>query len=268
MGRPSPRSSIRRRRSAPPRYVAEARALAPACASWSTRARSSAARSSCCCAPSPTSTPTSEALARFGLDPYVVGGRGYWSQQQVEDLIRLLGVISNPLDDEMLFGALASPGGWRQPRRAVAPARARSAEGGHVWPLVEWRFGGSGDEPARARGRSGSTRSRPDDARRSSAFCSILAGLRAAAPVTPIESLDRARDGRLRLRPRAARARETAPARMANVRKLMRLAREFEGHEGRDLAGFLAAAEASTAPRRARGDGAGRPPRATTGCGS
>ena len=43
-----------------------------------------------------------DALRRAGLEPYVVGGRGYWSQQQVEDVIRLLAVISNPLDDEML----------------------------------------------------------------------------------------------------------------------------------------------------------------------
>ena len=50
-----------------------------------------------------------EALRRFGLEPYVVGGRGYWSQQQVEDILRLLGVVANPLDDEMLFGALACP---------------------------------------------------------------------------------------------------------------------------------------------------------------
>src|SRR5206468_2136063 len=50
-----------------------------------------------------------EALRRCGLRPYVVGGRGYWSQQQVEDAIRLLATISNPLDDELLLGALASP---------------------------------------------------------------------------------------------------------------------------------------------------------------
>ena len=48
-----------------------------------------------------------EALRRAGLRPFVVGGRGYWTQQQVEDLVRLLGVVSNPLDDEYLFGALA-----------------------------------------------------------------------------------------------------------------------------------------------------------------
>src|SRR5207237_1971980 len=50
-----------------------------------------------------------EALERAGLAPFVVGGRGYWSQQQVEDALRLLGVVANPLDDECLFGALASP---------------------------------------------------------------------------------------------------------------------------------------------------------------
>ncbi len=50
-----------------------------------------------------------DALVRAGLAPYVVGGRGYWSQQQVEDTLRLLGVVANPLDDELLFGALASP---------------------------------------------------------------------------------------------------------------------------------------------------------------
>ena len=56
-------------------------------------------------------------------------------------------------------------------------------------------------------------------------------------------------------------ARSGGEGRMANVRKLMRLAREFERHEGRDLAGFLAAAEESTrrderegmAPVRAEG---------------
>ncbi|HEU5105502.1 MAG TPA: UvrD-helicase domain-containing protein, partial [Solirubrobacterales bacterium] len=50
-----------------------------------------------------------DSLARAGLRPYVVGGRGYWSQQQVSDVCALLAVIANPLDDQALFGALASP---------------------------------------------------------------------------------------------------------------------------------------------------------------
>ena len=77
-----------------------------------------------------------DALARAGLDPYVVGGRGYWSQQQVDDVCALLGAIANPLDDEALFGALASPA------CAVAPdtlwlLRAAAGRRRHVWPALE-----------------------------------------------------------------------------------------------------------------------------------
>src|SRR5215218_10590972 len=36
------------------------------------------------------------ALADAGLDPYVVGGRGFWSQQQIDDMRCLLAVIANP----------------------------------------------------------------------------------------------------------------------------------------------------------------------------
>ncbi len=184
-----------------------------------------------------------EALERFGLNPYVVGGRGYWSQQQVEDLIRLLAVISNPLDDEMLFGALACPAVGVSPdalwllRRAVGQSRP-------VWPLVEWHYGASGREPADLE-HEWLDAVDADDAVRLERFCTLLASLRAAAPVTPIEDLiERAMDAfdyDLELL-----ARRDGAGRMANVRKLMRLAREFEGHDGRDLAGFLAAAEAST----------------------
>ena len=41
-------------------------------------------------------------------------------------------------------------------------------------------------------------------------------------------------------------ARDGGAGRMANVRKLMRLARDYEANEGRDLAGFLALAAEST----------------------
>ena len=81
-----------------------------------------------------------EALARFGLEPYVVGGRGYWSQQQVEDLLRLLAVVANPLDDEMLFGALASPAAEVSPD-ALWLLRAATGHRRHVWPTVESAFG-------------------------------------------------------------------------------------------------------------------------------
>ena len=84
------------------------------------------------------------ALADAGLDPYVVGGRGFWSQQQVEDMRALLATIANPLDDQALFGALASPACaalpdtlWllRRRRRMERGARARRPAP-PVWPLL------------------------------------------------------------------------------------------------------------------------------------
>ena len=83
-----------------------------------------------------------EALDRAGLAPYVVGGRGYWSQQQVEDALRLLGVVANPLDDELLFGALASPACGVSPdalwflRQAARDPDGRPR---HVWPTIAER---------------------------------------------------------------------------------------------------------------------------------
>ncbi|MBS1885431.1 MAG: UvrD-helicase domain-containing protein, partial [Actinobacteria bacterium] len=77
-----------------------------------------------------------DSLARAGLRPYVVGGRGYWSQQQVADVTALLATIANPLDDEALFGALASPA------CAVTPdtlwlLRAAAGRRRHAWPALE-----------------------------------------------------------------------------------------------------------------------------------
>ena len=70
-----------------------------------------------------------DSLERAGLRPYVVGGRGYWSQQQVADVTALLATIANPLDDEALFGALASPRLRRRPGHALAAARGGRASG-------------------------------------------------------------------------------------------------------------------------------------------
>ena len=77
-----------------------------------------------------------EALERAGLRPFVVGGRGYWTQQQVEDLIRLLGVVSNPLDDEYLFGALASFANGVSPDALWLLRRAAPREAGDAAPRL------------------------------------------------------------------------------------------------------------------------------------
>lgn len=193
-----------------------------------------------------------EALERAGLAPYVVGGRGYWSQQQVEDLLRLLETVANPFDDEMLLGALACPANAVTPDALwlLRKATAVEAEDGeqrpapHLWPLIDWRFGGSDRRPEPL-DETWLDEIPDDDVAALARFCSILAELRAAAPVLALDELvDRvmtAFDYDLHMV-----ARERGRGRMANVRKLMRLAREFEQHEGRDLRGFLASAQELT----------------------
>ncbi|MEO8091474.1 MAG: UvrD-helicase domain-containing protein [bacterium] len=189
-----------------------------------------------------------DALGRAGLDPYVVGGRGYWSQQQVEDLVGLLGCVSNPLDDELLFAALASPAAGVSPD-ALWLLRQAAGPGRHIWPLVQWRYGG-GDREPHDPSPEWLDHVPAGDAERLRRFCATLAPLRAEAPLISLEALVE-RSMTAFGYDLALLARPGGPGRMANVRKLMRLAREFERHEGRDLAGFLlAAAESASRDER------------------
>ncbi len=186
-----------------------------------------------------------EALRRFRLEPYVVGGRGYWSQQQVEDILRLLGVVANPLDDEMLFGALACPAVGVTPD-GLWLLRA-AAGGGHVWPALEAGFGKAPGEE------SDFELAEPErldeieegDAEKLRGFCVELAALRAEAPLLPLDVLvERAMNAFSY--DLALLAKSQPAGRMANVRKLMRIAAEFERNEGRDLRTFLVQAAEST----------------------
>lgn len=49
------------------------------------------------------------ALRRRGLDYYLVGGRAFFAQQEVYDLLNLLRAVENPQDAASLVGALRSP---------------------------------------------------------------------------------------------------------------------------------------------------------------
>jgi ATP-dependent helicase/nuclease subunit A len=195
-----------------------------------------------------------DSLARAGLRPYVVGGRGYWSQQQVADVTALLGTIANPLDDEALFGALASPA------CAVAPdtlwlLRAAAGRRRHVWPALEalaFPQETDSDEADPEPGAAAAERLAEIPAGERELlveFATQLVGLRARAPRLSLAGLVEAAvtetgyDLATLLRP-------SGEARLANVRKLSRLAAAYEEREGRDLRGmldFLAArAEADT----------------------
>ncbi len=175
-----------------------------------------------------------DSLARAGLRPYVVGGRGYWSQQQVADVCALLATVANPLDDEALFGALASPA------CAVAPdtlwlLRAAAGRRRHVWPALErLALGGEAElaDLERLEQIPAGERALLVE------FATHLVGLRTRAPRLGLAGLVEAAvtetgyDLATLLRP-------AGEARLANVRKLSRLAAAYEEREGRDLRGFL-----------------------------
>jgi ATP-dependent helicase/nuclease subunit A len=189
-----------------------------------------------------------DALERAGLRPYVVGGRGYWSQQQVADVCALLAAIANPLDDHALFGALASPA------CAVAPdtlwlLRAAAGKRRHVWPAVERAADADLVVPL-----SGHTRQRnhemglaaPErledipEAERGllATFVGRIASLRERGPRLSLAELIEAAVTETGY-DLAVLSRPAGEARFANVRKMARLAAEFEQREGRDLRGFL-----------------------------
>ncbi len=50
-----------------------------------------------------------EALRRYGIDYYLVGGHAFYSQQEVYDVLNLLRAINSPCDEVSLYGLLRSP---------------------------------------------------------------------------------------------------------------------------------------------------------------
>jgi ATP-dependent helicase/nuclease subunit A len=165
------------------------------------------------------------ALEERGIPTHVVGGRGYWTQQQVADLRHWLSALANPLDELAVYSVLASPlAGLSLDAVALIGLHARAAKRDPWWVLRE---------------PDGLMEVLPrDDRRRLAAFVAFFQEERASAPQHSLETLiDRAvtqtgYDRHILSLPAGGR-------RMANVRKLMRMAREFEADEGRDLRGFI-----------------------------
>jgi ATP-dependent helicase/nuclease subunit A len=166
------------------------------------------------------------ALDERGIPVHVVGGRGYWGQQQVADLRHWLAALANPLDGLALFSVLASPlAGLSLDAVALIGLHARRS-GRDPFRLIREAADGLLDLlPA-------------DDRPKLATFVDRFQGERAIAGQVSLETLiDRAvtltgYDRHLLALPGGTR-------RMANVRKLMRMAREYEADEGRDLRGFI-----------------------------
>jgi ATP-dependent helicase/nuclease subunit A len=183
------------------------------------------------------------ALVERGVPTYVIGGRGYWSQQQVRDLVAYLAVLANPRDGLALATLLASPLVGLSSDALVQLAAASRERGRDAW----WTLTGAPPgEPATAPGAPDratgtdafSDRLAEDDRARVLALRGWLPAERRAAPRRSLEGLlDRVltRTGYdlvlLRM--------DGGARRWANVRKLLRLAREFEAERGPDLRGFV-----------------------------
>ena len=165
------------------------------------------------------------ALEERGIPTYVIGGRGYWSHPQVIDMVAYLETLANPRAEEALYTVLASPlVGVSADALVVLAAVARDRGVDPWWVLrkPDGAFDGLGNL----------------DRGRLSAFADWFAIEREVAGRASVETLiDRAiertgYDLSVLGMPGGSR-------RLANVRKLTRLAREHEAAHGPDLYDFL-----------------------------
>jgi ATP-dependent helicase/nuclease subunit A len=173
------------------------------------------------------------ALEDRGIPTYVIGGRGYWAHPQVIDMVSYLEALANPRAEEALYTVLVSPlVGVSADALVVlaATARERRRDPFAVLREPDGAFDSLGDVDRDLLAR----------------FANRFAIERdAAARLGPEGLIERAieqtgYDLTVLAMPGGQR-------RLANVRKLMRLAREHEAAHGPDLRGFL-----DLAARRAR----------------
>ena len=177
------------------------------------------------------------ALEDRGIPTYVIGGRGYWAHPQVIDMVSYLEALANPWAEEALFTVLVSPlVGVSADALVVLAATARDHKL-DPWSVLREPDGAfdaldSVDKDLLDRFATGFAIEREVAAR--------------AGAETLIERAIERTGYDL-----AVLALPGGQRRLANVRKLMRLAREHEAAYGPDLRGFL-----ELAARRAR-SGAG-----------
>ncbi len=180
------------------------------------------------------------ALRRHGL-PTLAGVGGFWSHQQIGDLLAWLRALANPLDELALYSTLASPLVGLSSDGLALLARQAREHGRGVWQAILERSAElDALLPAEDRGRLGALRE-------------LFVDERAGARLHPIPELLR--------RVIRATGYDThvlslgwGERRLANVHKLIGMARGFEAQEGRDLRGFLdhvAHLEAALAGREA-----------------
>jgi ATP-dependent exoDNAse (exonuclease V) beta subunit len=181
------------------------------------------------------------ALADLGLATLATAGGGFFARPEVIDLVAYLRALVNPLDELALYGVLASPLCGCSSDALVALALRSRELGAGVWDVLA---------------------AEPFDAR-AALFAERFARARRAAAdrgLGEIVAAAVAENGY----DRHLCTLHSPERRMANVRKLERLSREFELREGRDLRRFAQALELgrvgsmreTEAPPAAEGTGA------------
>jgi ATP-dependent helicase/nuclease subunit A len=197
------------------------------------------------------------ALQLQGLRTLAAVG-AFWGHQQIRDLEAYLRALANPLEEQALYGVLASPLGdcTRDCLALLATAARRGRIG--LWEAAQLAVRRE-DEPVTAPPEPAIaaetaiaplqpalaeqvaeplSRLSPQDRAALARVVALLRRERAVAPRhTLAELLERAIDAS-GYRQRVL-ALEWGQRRLANVHKLLRLAREFEAREGRDLRAFL-----------------------------
>jgi ATP-dependent helicase/nuclease subunit A len=163
----------------------------------------------------------------------------FWGQQQIGDLLAYLRALANPLDEEALYGVLASPlAGCSRDCLAMLASSAQATRRG-VWETAVEAVAGVSEAPGDAEdGERLLARLAEDDRAALARVCELLANERVAASRRTIaELIERA------IEASGYRAHvltlDWGERRLANVHKLLRLARRFEASEGRDLRAFL-----------------------------
>ena len=174
------------------------------------------------------------ALQLEGLATIAMVG-SFWGRLQTRDLLAYLRALANPLDETSLYEALASPLAGITSDGLALLAEAARAGGTGAWDSAVALARGEISEGALLRLPAG-------DRERLAGFIGRVRDERVSAPSRPLAQLiERAMD--------ASGYREHVlgldwgERRLANVDKLLRLARRFESSEGRDLRAFLDHAE-------------------------
>ncbi len=157
-----------------------------------------------------------QALRERGLRTVASAG-AFWARQEVADMLAYLRALADPLDELALYGALAAPPVGLSSDALGLLARAAREQGCSVWELA---------------------RDHEVVGARAAELCAWLEQERALAPELELARLlERAIEhGGHDERPGRS---EDGQRRLANLGKLVALAREWERSEVRDLRGFL-----------------------------